>query len=144
MFFKMSQYWLKCPFVAGTNIQFIVLSMIQSNLDAFKNQSKKNVTNREEYFIMQIILTCLFPLFFRWFRYVNCCQFVWWIWHRLGSHKKEILPACVFTSIRTKFPSYEYTGLKYPKIKYQNKWYITKGVHYVTGLGHIYGIKDGI
>ena len=37
--------------------------MIQSNLDAFKNQSKKNITNREEYFIMQIILTCLFPLF---------------------------------------------------------------------------------
>ena len=56
--------------------------------------------------------------FLRLFRYLSYRQFVRWVWHRLGKHRREILPACVVMSIRHKFPSDEYTGFKYPKIQY--------------------------
>eukprot|EP00112_Aurelia_sp_Birch-Aquarium-sp1_P026496 Seg941.3 transcript_id=Seg941.3/GoldUCD/mRNA.D3Y31 product="P2X purinoceptor 7" protein_id=Seg941.3/GoldUCD/D3Y31 len=55
---------------------------------------------------------------FELYRYISYRQFVRWIWHRLGKHKREILPACVVSSIRRKFPSDEYTGFKYPKIDF--------------------------
>ena len=43
-------------------------------------------------------------------------RFVQWIWHRLGRHKRKILPACVVQKIRETFPSEEYCGFKYATV----------------------------
>ena len=55
-------------------------------------------------------------VFFRLFHYISYCQFVCWIWQKLGKHRREILPSCVVNEIRFAFPSEEYTGFKYPVI----------------------------
>ena len=43
-------------------------------------------------------------------------RFVQWIWHRLGSRNRKILPACVVQKIRETFPSEEYCGFKYATV----------------------------
>ena len=43
-------------------------------------------------------------------------RFVQWIWHRLGSHNRKILPASVVQKIRETFPSEEYCGFKYATV----------------------------
>ncbi|XP_045207039.1 uncharacterized protein LOC123559368 [Mercenaria mercenaria] len=51
------------------------------------------------------------------YRYLAYRRFVRWIFHRLPKKMRKVLPACVVTSIRTKFPSETYCGFKYPTDK---------------------------
>ena len=55
-------------------------------------------------------------IFFSLLRYISYCQFVQWIWPKLGKHRREILPSCVVNEIHCAFPSEEYAGFKYPVI----------------------------
>jgi hypothetical protein len=52
-----------------------------------------------------------------------------WIWHRLGSHNRNILPACVVQKIRVTFPSEEYCGFKYATVEYDSKHFISSYIH---------------
>lgn len=48
------------------------------------------------------------------YRHLAYRRFARFIWRRLGRHNRRILPACVVTAIRQKFPSQQYCGFRYP------------------------------
>lgn len=53
--------------------------------------------------------------FFRLYRYIAYRRYTRWLWHRLGKKTRKVIPSCVVSAIRTRFPSDEYTGFMYPR-----------------------------
>ncbi|XP_075538750.1 P2X purinoceptor 7-like [Dermacentor variabilis] len=52
----------------------------------------------------------------RKYRFLAYRLFSRWIWKRLGRRNRVVLPACVVSAIRRKFPSAEYVGFRYPPL----------------------------
>ena len=48
------------------------------------------------------------------YRYLAYRRFVYLVWRRLGRKNRRVLPSCVVTKIRERFPSEQYCGFKYP------------------------------
>ncbi|XP_052677864.1 P2X purinoceptor 7-like [Crassostrea angulata] len=49
------------------------------------------------------------------YRYIAYRRYTRWLWHRLGKKTRKVIPSCVVSAIRTRFPSDEYTGFRYPR-----------------------------
>ncbi|XP_078335853.1 P2X purinoceptor 7-like [Crassostrea virginica] len=48
------------------------------------------------------------------YRHLAYRRFARFIWKCLGRHNRRILPSCVVTAVRQKFPSQQYCGFRYP------------------------------
>ncbi|KAK3107343.1 hypothetical protein FSP39_019788, partial [Pinctada imbricata] len=47
-------------------------------------------------------------------KYIAYRRFARFIWKRLGKRNRRILPACVVSAMRRRYPFQEYCGFKYP------------------------------
>ncbi|CAN7944445.1 unnamed protein product [Ixodes hexagonus] len=46
------------------------------------------------------------------YRYTAYCQFVWWVYGKLGKENRVPLPSCVVTRVREEFPALNGTAYK--------------------------------
>ncbi len=84
-----------------------------------------------------------FPRQYRFFAYR---QFTSWCWGWLGRKVRVVLPSCVVTKVRAKFPSKAYTGFKYPPVPTSTSavepsprqfWYVHPSYPYNTIYSHL-------
>ena len=52
------------------------------------------------------------------YHYDAYCQYIWWVYGRLGRKRRKIIPACVVLAIQKQFPEADgnHTGFKDPSI----------------------------